>query len=737
MEAARGIAMSAAGLFVVDAQGRIVEWSDGAAALLGLPAGEALGRRCREAVVGRDPRSGAPVCGRACPPLAALGAGRLSGSVRLLAGRAASPRPLRCELIALPERPGGAIGRLSPEGAGGPRGRRAGPDVVHDLSALARLATSLAAEPFPRSLDRALSVVREATGMESAEVFLADPARRELLLAAYAGPFPSAFCEVPRFRPGEGLPGLVLAARAPAVATALDRDARYVRASVTAKGFRCGVWAPLVGSDGPVGVIGATSRRRHLDPAPEQVRLLTWAGCLLGSALETSMLRLREELRSAAEAPEEGDAAGLDRLLRATVERALEIGEADAGGLALLDRRGLGAVRFVTAGRAPGRACPGLLAGCAATCPCPVVAVGSGATFDGPRRSWPLPCRLVRPAGVARSCVPITAGRVPVGVIHLVHTRHRPSPPTRDLALLLALADGAGRAVACARDRAERQPAIVVQAAGEARAAPAAAEPYLVVRCLGAFELRRGGVLVTPEMVRRRKALTLLKVLLVHAGRPVSCEALGEALWPGASPGLAAGRLHVVVHALRRVLEPGGPARRASFVRSTHDAYRLEAGGSFWLDVSAFEAAVARGRSAERSGALDEAIAAYEAAADLYRGHLLEDEPGADWCELERGHLREMLLDVLTGLGALHAREGDLDRSIRCCRRALRVDPLREQVHRRLIESLWRAGRRDEALRQYRACREVLRQELGVAPLPETDRLAERVRSGPPRSTGA
>ncbi|HEX7128152.1 MAG TPA: GAF domain-containing protein, partial [Thermodesulfobacteriota bacterium] len=501
--------MSAGGLFAVDSRGRVVEWSDEAAALIGVPASKALGRPCREAVDGRDPRSGEPVCGRACPPLAALGAGRLAGSVRLLAGRTPTgPQPVRCELFALPDRPGGAVGRLSPAeapaGAAGATDGRRRADVVRDLSALATLAASLAADPLPRGLDRTLSVVREATGMESAEVFLADPTGRELLLAAYSGPFRRAFCEAPRLRPGEGLPGLVLSARAPEATAALDRDVRYVRTSVTAKGFRFGAWVPLAGTGGPVGVLGVASRHPRLDPEPDRLRLLTWAGGLLGSAIETWMLRFREELRAAADDAEAGDESGLDRLLRALLARAIEMGEADAGGVGLLDRRGLGVVRYVTDRGASIGACPGLLDGAAPFCP--VVAAGVGATFGGPRTSWPLPCRLVRQGGVARSCLPIRTGaeRAPLGVIQLVHARHPPSPPTRDLALVAGLAGGAAAILARVRDRVDRRLAAVAQvsrgvgpAAGPV-AEPGRTEPYLVARCLGPFELRRGGVLVTP-----------------------------------------------------------------------------------------------------------------------------------------------------------------------------------------------------------------------------------------------
>jgi TolB-like protein len=59
------------------------------------------------------------------------------------------------------------------------------------------------------------------------------------------------------------------------------------------------------------------------------------------------------------------------------------------------------------------------------------------------------------------------------------------------------------------------------------------------------------------------------------------------------------------------------------------------------------------------------------------------------------------------------------------------LDPLSEFGQRALIRAYVRAGRRGEALRQYKSCAETLKRELGVAPDVETQSLANDIaRSG-------
>ncbi|HBY47526.1 MAG TPA: hypothetical protein DEG70_15000, partial [Chloroflexi bacterium] len=257
---------------------------------------------------------------------------------------------------------------------------------------------------------------------------------------------------------------------------------------------------------------------------------------------------------------------------------------------------------------------------------------------------------------------------------------------------------------------------------------PAEGEPLLRVRCFGRFEIERDGALVAPETFKRRKALTLLKILLTHADRPVSIETLTEWLWPESDPRAAANRLYVVVHALREAIEPAGAHGDWSFVRTNGDQYLFDT-SDCWVDLVEYRAALDAGRQAESAGEPERALAAYDAATRLYRGDLLEDDPFDEWCLMEREHLRETYLDALHGVAVLSRERGEIDRAIDAYRRVLQVDPLREESQRQLIETLSNAGRRAEALRQYEHLRALLRRELDITPMPETEDIVQRIRA--------
>jgi len=208
-------------------------------------------------------------------------------------------------------------------------------------------------------------------------------------------------------------------------------------------------------------------------------------------------------------------------------------------------------------------------------------------------------------------------------------------------------------------------------------------------------------------------------------------DTLIDYLWPENPLKVRTSQFYVLVHELRRLLEPPDAKGSWLFVRNEGDRYYFNWHAPCRIDVREFEAIAAVGRKAEAEGDAAAAIAAYEAAADLYRGDFMEDEPFADWCQWERERLREAYLEMLQRLAALWGGSGAWERSVRVLRAALRVDPLREEVHRALMHALWASGRRAEAVRQYQVCRELLLRELDVAPLPETKHLLERIRARP------
>lgn len=242
--------------------------------------------------------------------------------------------------------------------------------------------------------------------------------------------------------------------------------------------------------------------------------------------------------------------------------------------------------------------------------------------------------------------------------------------------------------------------------------------------CLGAFEIRKHGAPLPLTTFPRRQAVTLLKILLTFRGKPLHREHLMELLWP--EVGLREGmqRLKVLIHALRTVLEPeaqrGGQTR---LLVTGKESYWLSTEAGLWVDVDAYRELAARGDEAFEAGDLSQALEHYGGACALYKGEYLPEDCYEDWSSDERSSLRERhqgLLEKAARAAALVGEEGD---AVGYYQQALALDPLRESTHRALMAILWRAGRRDEAARQFHRLATALYKELGVSPETETVQL--------------
>jgi len=122
------------------------------------------------------------------------------------------------------------------------------------------------------------------------------------------------------------------------------------------------------------------------------------------------------------------------------------------------------------------------------------------------------------------------------------------------------------------------------------------------------------------------------------------------------------------------------------------------------------------------------------AAAGLYAGELLDgftvrDPAFQDWLAGARAALNELASETLERAVVQAERDGNPRSAIDLARRLVAVDPYCESGHRRLMELHAMSGNRAEAIRQYRSCERLLRDELGVAPCAETTMLLERIRA--------
>jgi DNA-binding SARP family transcriptional activator/TolB-like protein len=211
-----------------------------------------------------------------------------------------------------------------------------------------------------------------------------------------------------------------------------------------------------------------------------------------------------------------------------------------------------------------------------------------------------------------------------------------------------------------------------------------------------------------------KKARALVAYLAAQKGAVVPRERAADLLWPDQDAQLGRHSLRNCLLELRRALGPA--AREHLFADATN--CRLAVNG---VDLDRFD------RLAGAAERVD-----LRAAADLYRGEFLADlavnsQPFQDWLEVERQRLLAQACEVLERLVRAEAAAGAHLAAIRVARRLVALDPLSEPAQRTLMQAYFKAGRRPEALRQYRAFVDLLRGELAVPPDPETRALAHAI----------
>ena len=73
---------------------------------------------------------------------------------------------------------------------------------------------------------------------------------------------------------------------------------------------------------------------------------------------------------------------------------------------------------------------------------------------------------------------------------------------------------------------------------------------------------------------------------------------------------------------------------------------------------------------------------------------------------------------------------GEYEKAVEIYRKAITKDDILETAHRELIRCYARLGERGQALRHYQMLIELMHEELGSVPAPETQALYEKLRRG-------
>jgi predicted ATPase/DNA-binding SARP family transcriptional activator len=235
-------------------------------------------------------------------------------------------------------------------------------------------------------------------------------------------------------------------------------------------------------------------------------------------------------------------------------------------------------------------------------------------------------------------------------------------------------------------------------------------------RVLGPFEVIDRGA---PVRLTARRQRALLAALLLGRGRPVSRNALIDAVWGDDPPSSAVSVLRLYVSQIRRALPPG-----RLVTRPPGYALLLEPGE---LDAESFEASLADGRRARAEGNARLARALLGRALDLWRGAALADLAAEPFAGDEARRLDELRVECMEERLAADLDLGRHGEVLAELELAVADHPLRERLRGQLMLALYRAGRQADALASYRAARETLAVELGLEPGTDLRELERRI----------
>ena len=246
------------------------------------------------------------------------------------------------------------------------------------------------------------------------------------------------------------------------------------------------------------------------------------------------------------------------------------------------------------------------------------------------------------------------------------------------------------------------------------RGRPALAEP-----ARAQVDIRLSGpLLVQVEGRAQQRKLTgpvrrLFCYLVSYPGRVHRREALREELWEDANR-LSASAFSTVLWRLRKIIDtwPG------LSVDACAETVVCHLGPEVSVDRHQLSAALA----GSEDFALEHACAQWSAP-------FLEGDTAA-WILTERNRAEADWLAALFHLMRAAGEREDYATALAYGRRILEADPFRESVHAEVMWLLVLTGQRAHAITRHLAFRGLLKRELGIAPMADTNALFEHIRDG-------
>jgi DNA-binding SARP family transcriptional activator len=249
----------------------------------------------------------------------------------------------------------------------------------------------------------------------------------------------------------------------------------------------------------------------------------------------------------------------------------------------------------------------------------------------------------------------------------------------------------------------------------------------LQISLFGEFQIAHDGWSNPTKITQMVKKL--LVYLLVNRDRIYPRAVLAGIFWGDRCEKKARSCLRTTLCRLRQVLEPRGIPKGTYLVTTSLGEVGFNRQSSYWLDLAVFEETVNRILNKPIQHWEDRDVQQLKDCQDLYTGDLF-DGFYEDWALRERERLRSLHIKGLAHMMHYKKSINAYDEGLACAHRIIDYDPLREEIHRAMMQLYLDNGQPSLAIRQFNICCEILDKELGLPPMDATQALHDHIVQG-------
>jgi ATP/maltotriose-dependent transcriptional regulator MalT len=242
--------------------------------------------------------------------------------------------------------------------------------------------------------------------------------------------------------------------------------------------------------------------------------------------------------------------------------------------------------------------------------------------------------------------------------------------------------------------------------------------PKLSIYALGKSQVKVDGKPVTTtSWVNQKRARELFFFLVTHPNKSLSKEEIGVTLWPDSSSEQLRLQFRNTIYYVRYAL--GQDA-----IISNERRYSFNSDLDFSYDVQEFEHKIGQADKAETPLRKIELL---QEAMQLYQGEFYPEGEGS-WVMTERQRLAQIQEHSLLALAQLYLEKGEPKTALIQCQSILAENHCMESAHRLAMQAYAALGNRSGIANQYELCKQLLQDELGLEPSPETTELYKILR---------